>query len=66
MVVCHCERINERHVSKAVRSGCSSVRAVAAATGAGRGCGGCVPSLKRIIEEHFGRLVPGRTADEAA
>ena len=53
MVVCHCERVTDRRVAKAVRSGHASLRAVCEATGAGRSCGGCVTSVKKLIEQHF-------------
>jgi len=53
LVVCHCERVSHRKIAKAVRSGCFSLRTVCEETGAGRGCGGCVSSLRQLIEEHL-------------
>jgi bacterioferritin-associated ferredoxin len=52
MVVCHCERVSERRIAKAVRSGCTSLGAVCRDTGAGQGCGCCVSSLRTLIEKH--------------
>jgi bacterioferritin-associated ferredoxin len=53
MVVCHCERVTDRRVAKAVRAGHRSVRSVCEETGAGQACGGCVSSVKKLIEQHF-------------
>lgn len=66
LVVCHCERVSERRVVRAVRSGCASLRDVCRETGAGRGCGGCVSSLKRVIESHSSPASRTETPHEAA
>lgn len=66
MVVCHCERISHRRIAKAVRSGCSTVRTVCEETGAGRGCGGCVSSVRKLIEEHLAPCPAVEVPDEAA
>jgi bacterioferritin-associated ferredoxin len=54
VVVCQCERVTERRVTRAVRDGAQSLRDVSRETGAGQGCGGCVSSLRRILEQYFG------------
>lgn len=66
MIVCHCERVSARTIARAVRSGCSTAGEVAKATGAGRGCGSCVTSVKRLIEEHFSAPASKETPSEAA
>lgn len=66
MVVCHCERISHRKIAKAVRSGNATLRAVCQSTGAGRGCGGCVSSVKKLIEEHLGSHPTKEVPNEAA
>ncbi|MHB8795826.1 MAG: (2Fe-2S)-binding protein [Candidatus Nanopelagicales bacterium] len=66
MVICHCERVTERRVARALNSGCATVSDLSQATGAGRGCGCCVPSLKRVIEQHFGRSTGQEHPHEAA
>ena len=66
MVVCQCERISHRRIAKAVRSGCASLRDVCQETGAGRGCGGCVSSVRRLIEEHAAARPAMEVPDEAA
>lgn len=53
MIVCQCQRVSDRKVAASVRKGCSSLREVCAATGAGRDCGCCVRRLKELIEEHL-------------
>jgi bacterioferritin-associated ferredoxin len=50
MIVCHCERVTDRRVAMAVKGGCTSVSEVGRDTSAGRGCGGCVSSLRALIE----------------
>jgi bacterioferritin-associated ferredoxin len=66
LVVCHCERISHRKIAKAVRSGCSTVRTVCEQTGAGQGCGGCVPSVRKLIEEQLAPCPAVEVPDEAA
>lgn len=53
MVVCHCARVSDRRIAKALRKGHSSMRSVCQETGVGQACGGCVSSVKRLIEQHF-------------
>jgi bacterioferritin-associated ferredoxin len=53
VIVCQCRRVSDRKVAASVRKGCSSLRDVCAATGAGRECGCCVRRLKELIEEHL-------------
>jgi bacterioferritin-associated ferredoxin len=66
MIVCHCQRVTERRVAKAVKAGCSSLSDLGRQTGAGRGCGGCVPSLKALIEKHLAPIDRMEPAHEAA
>lgn len=66
MIICHCERVTDRRVAKAVRAGSSSVRAVCAQTGAGKSCGGCVTSVKKLIEKHLAPTDQGERSHEAA
>ena len=66
MIVCHCERVSERAIAKAIASGSSTVGAISQATRAGRGCGCCVTSLKRLIEQHFAAPTTKEIPREAA
>jgi len=52
VIVCHCSVVTDRDVSAAVDAGARSVAAVCRSTGAGRDCGSCVFSLKRLVREH--------------
>lgn len=57
MLVCHCRVVSDRHIDAALADGASTTRAVARATSAGTGCGGCLQSLRARIEE---ALAPDR------
>ncbi|MGW0229597.1 (2Fe-2S)-binding protein [Actinopolymorpha singaporensis] len=52
MIVCHCVVVNDRAVVDAVRGGARTLAGVCRSTGAGRECGGCVFSIKRLLCEH--------------
>ncbi|MCA9592602.1 MAG: (2Fe-2S)-binding protein [Myxococcales bacterium] len=51
MIVCHCQKVSDRHVRLAVRGGARNVEEVGAACGAGTCCGGCRPALRELIAE---------------
>ncbi len=51
MIVCHCERVSKRKVTRAIHEGCTSLAALGRSTGAGRGCASCHPALRRLLEE---------------
>ena len=52
MIVCHCKVVNDRAVTRASTTGARTVAQVCRATGAGRDCGSCVFTLKRLLCEH--------------
>jgi bacterioferritin-associated ferredoxin len=52
VIVCHCQVLTDRDVTQAIDAGARTVRQLCGATGAGRDCGGCVFSLKRLLCEH--------------
>ena len=52
MIVCHCGVVNDREVRRSIEAGAASLAAVCRATGAGRDCGSCVLSLKRLLCQH--------------
>jgi bacterioferritin-associated ferredoxin len=52
VIVCHCHVVNDRTVDDAVAAGARTVSAICRTTGAGRSCGSCVFSLKRLLSEH--------------
>lgn len=52
MIICHCEVVSDRDVAAAVDAGARTTAQVCGATGAGRGCGTCVFSVKRLTCDH--------------
>jgi bacterioferritin-associated ferredoxin len=52
VIVCHCNVVNDRSVTEAIDAGARTLAGVCAATGAGRDCGSCVFSVKRLLCEH--------------
>jgi bacterioferritin-associated ferredoxin len=52
VIVCHCNVVNDRLVTEAIDAGARTLAGVCAATGAGRDCGSCVFSVKRLLCEH--------------
>jgi bacterioferritin-associated ferredoxin len=51
---CLCRAVPERRVREAVAAGASTLAEVRATCGAGTGCGGCLPSLRRLLRECLG------------
>ena len=52
MIVCHCEVVSDRDVVECIDGGARTLSQVCRETGAGRDCGGCVFSVKRLLCEH--------------
>ena len=57
MIVCHCHVVNDAAIAGAVRGGARTLSEVCRSTGAGRDCGACVFSVKRLVCEHVERQV---------
>jgi bacterioferritin-associated ferredoxin len=51
MYVCSCRAVSDRTVRAAVAAGAASIGDIAARCGAGSGCGGCWPTLERLLAE---------------
>lgn len=51
MLVCHCRAVSDRQIEAAVSAGAHDARSVVRATHAGTGCGGCLTSLRALIED---------------
>ena len=51
-LVCHCNVVRERTIVKAIKRGATSVAEVQAACDAATRCGGCEPTIVRLIQEH--------------
>ena len=52
LIVCHCHVVSDRAVAAAVTAGARTLAGVCRSTGAGKDCGACVFSLKRVLCEH--------------
>ena len=52
MIVCHCAVVNDDAVADAIDNGARTVAQVCGATGAGKNCGSCVFTLKRLLCQH--------------
>jgi bacterioferritin-associated ferredoxin len=64
VLVCHCRRVSDAQIASAVSAGAVDPRSVVRATHAGTGCGGCLQSLRAVIEQALGPAA--RSADAAA
>jgi bacterioferritin-associated ferredoxin len=54
VIVCQCHVVSDRAVADAVDAGARTLAGVCRSTGAGKDCGSCVFSLKRVLCEHRG------------
>lgn len=51
--VCHCMNVDRDTIVKAIKDqNLSTVEEVQDATGAGTGCGGCVPDIEALLDEN--------------
>lgn len=51
MIVCHCNRVNDRAIRAAICEGACTVEEVAERCGAAGRCGGCVPAVEELLDE---------------
>jgi bacterioferritin-associated ferredoxin len=51
MVVCSCRAVTDREIRAAIDAGACTTEALGAACGAGGRCGGCWPTLRRLIDD---------------
>ncbi|MEN9577909.1 MAG: BFD-like [2Fe-2S] binding domain [Pseudomonadota bacterium] len=58
MLVCHCRRVSDREIRSCIHNGSKTVREVAKASGAGTCCGGCLQTVKSIVQEEGQRALP--------
>lgn len=50
MVVCHCERVNDRTIRKLIHDAGITIDDVIAQCGAGGRCGGCRASIEQLLD----------------
>lgn len=51
MLVCHCKAVNEARLREVIGAGARDEFDVAEACGAGGVCGGCVPTISRLLDD---------------
>jgi len=52
-IVCACKQVGENSLKDAIQAQCSpNISNIGKCTGAGTGCGSCVPDIKQLIETH--------------
>ncbi|WP_315822853.1 (2Fe-2S)-binding protein [Paraflavitalea speifideaquila] len=56
-LVCSCGNIGEGNIINKIREGCTELKALCQASGAGMGCGSCRPEVQAILEGKW--QVPG-------
>ena len=64
MFVCQCRAVTDRQISGAVAEGCTTLRSVAAATGAGTACGGCIATIRDLVCGTCPSLAVGLACDD--
>jgi nitrite reductase (NADH) large subunit len=53
MIICQCNGITEKEIVRAIkRKGATKVEHIQRLTGAGTGCGRCIPVIDRLLEEN--------------
>ncbi|MDX1659855.1 MAG: (2Fe-2S)-binding protein [Nitriliruptorales bacterium] len=50
MIVCHCKVLTDRDIHAAIDSGADEVCALASVCGAASECGGCLPTVRQLME----------------
>lgn len=58
MIVCNCAVVGDKQIAAAAADGASTLSQVCASTGAGRDCGACVFSVRRILCDTVGSEGP--------
>jgi bacterioferritin-associated ferredoxin len=53
VIICHCEAVCHHSVAAAVDAGARTLAQVCRTTGAGRDCGACVFSVKRLVTDQL-------------
>jgi bacterioferritin-associated ferredoxin len=52
VIVCHCRAVTDRTIRAAIEHGAEREDHLGEYCDAGRRCGGCLPALRRLIDEH--------------
>jgi bacterioferritin-associated ferredoxin len=51
--ICHCRGVSENQIRSAIDAGARSPVEIAAQCRAGTGCGGCLPEVCRLLDDHL-------------
>jgi bacterioferritin-associated ferredoxin len=51
MIVCHCRVVSDREVRDAIAAGATGLCAIAEACQVATRCGGCLPEIRRLLDE---------------
>jgi len=68
MWVCLCRGVTDSQINDAIEAGARTPGQIGRRCGAGTGCGGCLPELRRLLRERLNRTTcfDGRSCLEAA
>lgn len=58
MIVCNCAVVGDKQIAAVANAGAHTLSEVCASTGAGRDCGACVFSVRRILCDTVGAEGP--------
>jgi bacterioferritin-associated ferredoxin len=53
MWVCHCKGVTDGQIRSAISAGARSVVEIGSYCRAGTGCGGCLPEVCRLLDDHL-------------
>jgi len=54
--ICHCKGVSERQIRSAINAGARTPVEIGAHCRAGTGCGGCLPEVCRLLDDHLTSL----------
>jgi len=63
MIVCHCRAISDRAIRQAIERGVAGEDQLVEHCGAGVHCGGCIPALQRLLDQHRATPAPPPTRE---
>lgn len=50
-LVCSCAGVGEGNIINKIKDGCTEIKTLCAASGAGQGCGSCRPEVQAILDK---------------